>query len=54
MLEFHEKQIMTEGGNRNWKFFQVVNKVVNVKEDEITVEKKGVEDFDKFNSVLLQ
>ena len=40
---------MTEAGNSNRKLFQFVNKVVNVKGDEKTVEKKAVEDLDTLN-----
>ena len=49
MLEFYEKQIMTEAGNRNRKFFQFVNEVVNINGDEKTVEENAVDDLDKFN-----
>ena len=38
MLEFYEKQIMREAGNRNRKFFQFVNAEVNIYGDEKTVE----------------
>ena len=34
MLEFYKKQIMTEAGNRNLKFFQFLNEVVNINGDE--------------------
>ena len=50
MSEFYEKQIMTEAGNRNRKFFQFVNEVVNINGDEKTVEKNAVDDLDKFNN----
>ena len=43
---------MTEPGNRNRKFFQFVNEVVNIDGDEKTVEKNAVEDLDKFNRVF--
>ena len=50
MSEFYEKQIMTEAGNRNRKFFQFVNEVVNINGDEKTVEKNAVDDLDKLNN----
>ena len=50
MSEFYEKQIMTAAGNRNRKFFQFVNEVVNINGDEKTVEKNAVDDLDKFNN----
>ena len=50
MSEFYEKQIMTEAGNRNRKFFQFINEVVNINGDEKTVEKNAVDDLDKFNN----
>ena len=50
MSEFYEKQIMTEAGSRNRKFFQFVNEVVNINGDEKTVEKNAVDDLDKFNN----
>ena len=50
VIEFYEKQIMTETRNRNRKHFHFVNKVVNINGDEKTVEKNAVEDLDKFNS----
>ena len=54
MLEFYEKQIMTEAGNRNRKFFQFVNEVVTINGDEKTVEENAVDDLDKFKIFLLQ
>ena len=54
MSDFYEEQIMTEAGNRNRKFFQFVNEVVNINGDEKTVEKNAVDDLDKFNNFLLQ
>ena len=50
MSEFYENQIMTEAGNRNRKYFQFVNEVVNINGDEKTVEKNAVDDLDKFNN----
>ena len=41
---------MTEAGNRNRKFFQFVNEVVNINGDEKTVEKNAVDNLDKFNN----
>ena len=50
MLGFHEKQAMTEAGNRKRKLLQFVNEVVNINGDEKTVEKNAAEDLDKFNT----
>ena len=50
VLKFYEKQMMTEAGNRNRKFFQFVNEVVKINGDEKTVEKNAVDDLDKFKS----
>ena len=50
MLEFYEKQIMTEAGNRNRKIYQFVNEVFNINGDEKTVEENAVDDLDKFNN----
>ena len=45
---------MTEAGNRNRKFFQFVNEVVNINGDETkTVEKNAVDDLDEFNDLFL-
>ena len=41
---------MTEAGNRNRKFFQFVNEVVNTNGNEKTVEENAVDDLDKFNN----
>ena len=54
VLEFYQKQIMTEAGNRNRNFYQFVNEIVNINGDEKTAEKNAVEDLDQFNSFLLQ
>ena len=53
MLEFYEKQMMTEAGNRNRKFFQFGNEAVNINGDEEPVEENAVDDLDNFNNFLL-
>ena len=50
---YYEKQIMTETGYRDRKFFQFVSEVVNIKGDEKTVGKNADEDNDKFNSFFV-
>ena len=49
MLEFYEKQIVTEAGNRNRKILHIVSDAININEDEKIAEKNAVEDLDKFN-----
>ena len=50
LIDFYGKQLMTEAGNRNRKFFLFVNEVFNINGDEKIEEKNAVEDLDKFNS----